>query len=398
LFFKCESPDYRNDRIENQVLDVVADLLQSNSGSLTPDTFTSVFFNLRSTTLGKRTNKPRILGDGTLKVDVPVRWSKTERLSPQDTSVLLNILEDTIAGLEAFDAFADEGFILNELKLVCRRAAEEAPNTQQEIDSYLVNVALRSKRSYLAKIDEDLAIRRSNARPLTKRLAGVRLYDSFGTKTLLPHRYICAELFDTLLRNAKIMTPSYSEIYFHIAATLADAKRDALGAPWSTSAYCALDIALYQNTTESKKEQLIRECLYDGLRTLAEVDHLDKERIESAIAEIDSTRSDANLSYVVKEGRTLFVEVLYRISPDPKEKATFRLRVTEKDSGRSGECFIDKLSALWAPYSFGKISIGKETITIEARESERAKIALEAESAPKRYVFSIQEILSSRAS
>jgi hypothetical protein len=113
-------------------------------------------------------------------------------------------------------------------------------------------------------MDSQLQVRRVNGRikaykdypmPHSRRLVHMRIYDHFDNAELMPYRYIYAEIFGTLLRNANILTPGYQEIYFSVNETLEAAKRELAFEKWHKYTYCTINIDQYRKATPGQKNK-----------------------------------------------------------------------------------------------------------------------------------------------
>ena len=109
----------------------------------------------------------------------------------------------------------------------------------------------------------------------------------------------------------------------------------------------------------------------DGLRLIADFDHLQKGKIEEVINMIKNNGIDMELTYMSKQNNNYIVEVLYKVPNSHLEKAEYRLRVTDLKTGKSGLAHIDYIDTYWAPYSFGKILIKKDEIIIKGKFKSR---------------------------
>ena len=71
------------------------------------------------------------------------------------------------------------------------------------------------------------------------------------------------------------------------------------------------------------------------MRLIADIDHLDKEKVEKVISRIDREGVDTVLTYKTEENGKYKVEIIYKVLPDHTRHVPFFLLLTDKGSGRS---------------------------------------------------------------
>jgi hypothetical protein len=238
-------------------------------------------------------------------------------------------------------------------------------------------------------------INASRQRPLPKttRLVGIRTIGDVGN-SLMPYSYIYSEIFGTLLRNERILTPHYKEIYFSIYRTEEEAKMKSPFAyrEWHKYTYAALDIDQYAASSEKVKERMVLQCLCDGLRSIAEIDQLDRDKIEKVISKVTKERMNIVLTYKTEENRNYRAEVIYKMQAE--QRIPFYLLLTEKATGKSNINFIDNFDPWGKPYSFGKISIKKNEVIIKGGGGLRGEVSRLIEKLPGERRFRINEVLN----
>jgi|GEM_PF-2114278 len=232
--------------------------------------------------------------------------------------------------------------------------------------------------------------------PHNKRLRAVRIYDQFERTDLWPFAYIYSELLSNLLRHADITTPGYQEIYFSIGNSINEAKRESALHTWHKYTYCSLDIALYKNSDDEAKSEMLFNSLKEGLRLIADFDHLAKEKIEDVISYIESNGTNTELVLFGKSKGDINAKIVYKISSDHRNKTTYYLELSNSRTGELGKVKIAELDSHWAPYSLGTIKIKKEIIEIVGRKSMRAEVSREMDNLPGRYEFEIDKVLKRR--
>ena len=241
----------------------------------------------------------------------------------------------------------------------------------------------------LRRVDGYINACKQHPLPHTKHLKGARIYDHFDTDELMPYRYIYAEIFSTLLRNANISTPGYKEIYFSIDETLEKAKTDLAAFDWFKYTYCAIDIKKYRRASAKLKEKMLLDSLVSGLRLIAFFDHLDKTKIESVIRIISQGKTNTPLTYAVSENNTHIIQIHYEIGPDHTQSPPFYITITNKATKAEVTQLIGHFDTWWVPHSLKKIKIGKNEVSITGGGGMRGEITRSAENRPDSYKFSL---------
>lgn len=229
--------------------------------------------------------------------------------------------------------------------------------------------------------------------PHTKRLIGARIYHDFEGGFLMPYVYIYTEIFSQLLCNADISTPGYKEIYFQIDSTIDRAKTFRLGTKdFYKYTYCAIDPEAYQRSSPSEKDRMVLTALCDGLRYIADFDHLDKTKIEKVIEEVSRTGIETTLPYSEKENDRYRVEVHFKVDADFKEGCSFFITMINKSTLARTVKFIARVDPWWAVYSMRKIKILKDKVEILGTGSARGESSRKAQKLPAKFEFDLKEI------
>jgi hypothetical protein len=247
-------------------------------------------------------------------------------------------------------------------------------------------------------MDSQFQLRRVNGRikaykaypmPHSRRLVYVRIYEHFDSAELMPYRYMYGEIFGTLLRNANILTPGYQEIYFSIDETLDAAKRELAFEKWHKYTYCAINIEQYRTATPEQKEQMLLDSLIDGLRLIADFDHLDKQKIEAVIETVSKTKCRTPLTYAIKENDTHEVRIDYEIGPDHTQKTPFYITIRNKATNKEVIMLIDNFNILWVPHFISKIKLMKDRVEILGGGGLRGHISRDMDHIPDKYEFAL---------
>ena len=234
-----------------------------------------------------------------------------------------------------------------------------------------------------------------NPQPLKKIIKGVRVYDHFERDTLSPYEYIYSHLFGNLLRRAEVKSPNYNEIYFSIAETMEQAKQSFALETWYKYTYSTLNLSQYIRSDENGKARMVFDSMCEGLRFIADFDHLDKEKIEDMIDYIDKNGIDMELTYTIVQNKNYIAEIVYSVPHSHLTKAEFKLRLTDLNNKLTGTVSIDRLDIDYAPYSIGNVQLKENEVVIKGRKSLRAEVSRNIDKLPSEYRFNIQEILKS---
>lgn len=246
----------------------------------------------------------------------------------------------------------------------------------------------------IKKVDGYIKAWKENPRELKRWLIGIRTYDHFEKDALMPYRYMFDDIFSTVLRGKGILTPRYQEIYFSIDKTLDDAKRkNPLWLDyWHRYTYCTLDLDKYQKSTESVKEKMVFESLCDGLRLIADFDHLDSNKIEEAIAEIKAEGVKIVMTYIAKDHKNYLVEIKYQINDAKPMEVPFYLHLTDKLTGKRYKAFIDNFIPMFAGAGLAKIQITKDEVIIKGGGGVRGEASRQIGNLKDEYRFNINHL------
>ncbi|MFJ7468364.1 hypothetical protein ACIQWI_07385 [Peribacillus frigoritolerans] len=227
-----------------------------------------------------------------------------------------------------------------------------------------------------------------------KRIIGVRLYDHLERNTLAPYDYIYSQLFSNLMRRAELKSPDYEEIYFSIGETMEQAKQSIAIDEFFKYTYSTLNLSEYNQADDKGKANMVFHSMCEGLKLIADFDHLEKDKIEGVIEHIAKNGIDMELIYASAQNKDYLVEIVYHVPHSHLTKTDFKLRLTEIDTNKIGIIAIDKLDIYYAPYSIGKIQLKKNEIVIKGSNSLRAEVSREIDKLPSEYRFNINEILN----
>ena len=158
---------------------------------------------------------------------------------------------------------------------------------------------------------------------------------------------------------------------------------------WHKYTYCALNIDQYRKATPEQKEQMLLDSLIDGLRLIADFDHLDKQKIESVIETVSKTKCRTPLTYAIKENSSHEVRIHYEISPDHTQRTPFYITIRNKATNKEVTKLIDNFNTLWVPHFITKIKLSKDRVEIKGGGGLRGHISRDMDHIPDKYEFPI---------
>ncbi|MED1409832.1 MULTISPECIES: hypothetical protein [Bacillus] len=391
--FLIEYKDFKSKEVKNKTLNVLDTFLNEHLiDKYHGQTFDTILVRFINNSPATRKLKNKSLYKIIAEIELTGDFKNSNKLNFEEFQIALLKIEEAIKKVrhvklkESLDY--KEGELLNDYY----KTIEKAPKNLEELKGY-AREEEKIKFDNDAKRSDCLMYRyKINPTELNRNIVGIRIYDQFENGMLAPFDYIYSELFSNLLRRAEVKLPNYSEIYVNIGETIEDAKQEISLETWHKYTYAALNISKYVCSDKYEKSKMLFESVCDGLRLIAEFDHLEKEKIEKVINYIKNNGEDIDLVYTAKENKNYRAEVIYKVPKDYRDKADYRLKVTDLKSGNAVIVHIDFIDMYWAPYSFGKILIKKDEIVIKGRESFRAEISRKQDKLPSEYRFKIPEI------
>lgn len=355
-------------------------------------TFECIFITFVENPSKSRKFKQRLLYGKYADIELPVEFHDSSKLLIDDFVRCFTLIPAAIQK-SAQIKVANMDYDHDLLQANIERAADHLPCDQRALGQYYSNLAAIEKANHLKRVNCRLKTRRNTPRPLTKRLVGVRIYDKFDEGILGPHPGVFAEIFSNLLRRSGMMLPNYQEIYFSLAETVDEAKSEIALVDWHEYTYCALDPNKYKRATENEKRNMLLDSLSAGLRSLADVDHLDTGIVENVIDRIYSEGAGMELIYIERENSQYKAQIVYRPATTTRSgKILYQLRLTSKQTDQVGIVDVDSLNIIWAPYSLGTLSLTKKEVVIKARKSFRAQMSLKSDGLPNEYRFLIDDV------
>lgn len=391
--FLIEYKDFKNKEGNNKTLTVLDTFLNEHLiGKYHGQTFDTILVRFINNSPATRKFKNKSLYKIIAEIELIGDFKNSNKLNFEEFQMALLKIEEAIKKVRHIKLKEPLDYKEDELLNDYYKAIEKAPKNIEELKNY-ARVEEKKKFYNNAKRSDCLMYKyKTNPTELNRNIVGIRIYDQLENGMLAPFDYIYSELFSNLLRRAEVKLPNYSEIYVNIGETIEDAKQEISLETWHKYTYAALNLSKYLCSDKYEKSQMLFESVCDGLRLIAEFDHLEKEKIEKVINYIKNNGEDLDLVYAAKEDKNYRAEVIYKVPKEYRDKAEYRLRVIDLKTGNIGIVHIDCINTYWAPYSFGKILLKKDEIVIKGRESFRAEISRRQDKLPSEYKFKILEL------
>jgi hypothetical protein len=395
--FLIEYKDFKSKDEQHRTLHVLETFLNEHLISgFHGKTFDTILIRFINHAPKKKKFKLKSLYKTIAEVEIQGSFSDNVKLNINDFQHGLSKVEDAINMVERIEMKEELDFDRETLVDSFQSIISHAPQTDGELKEYAKKEKEINYLNNVKRVDCLIHSWKRHPRPLTKPIVGVRLYHHFERFELAPYDFIYSELFSNLLRRAGLKSPGYDEIYFSIGETMEQAKQSIAIDEFFAYTYSTLDLLEYHKADASGKAELVFRSMCNGLRLIADFDHLEKEKIDRVIGDIATNGMDMELTYATARNKDYLVEVVYHVPDSFTSKAEFRLRLTEINSNKSGIAVIDAFDITYAPYSIGKIQLNKNEVVIKGRNSLRAQISRDVDKLPSEYRFSISEVLCDR--
>jgi len=396
--FLIEYKDFGTKEEKNKSLSLLDTFLNEHIiGEFHGHTFESILIRFINNAPPKKKFKLKSLYKIIAEVEIEENFTNNVKLNIHDFQHGLLKVEEAInkvTQIKVNELDFNKDKLLNSLN----NMIDIAPQTDEELKNYAKKEKEINYLNTVKRIDSLIYSYKINPRPLLKRIIGVRLYDHFERNTLAPYDYIYSQLFSNLLRRAEVWSPDYEEIYFSIGETMEQAKQSISIDEFFKYTYSTLNLSEYNQADDKGKANMVFHSMCEGLRLIADFDHLEKDKIEGVIEYIAKNGINIELIYATARNKDYLVEIVYYVPHSHLTKAEFKLRLTEINTNRTGIIAIEKLDIYYAPYSIGKIQLKKNEIVIKGRNSLRAEVSREIDKLPFEYRFNIKEILYDNAS
>jgi hypothetical protein len=397
--FLIEYKDFKSKEEEHQSLRILGTFLNEHFiADFHGHTFDCILIRFINNAPPKKKFKLKSLYKTIAEVEIAGEFIENRKLYFEDFQQALEKVDEAINMVPQIEVKEELDFDKEKLLKRYEEMIEHAPQTDKEFRQYAkkekeVNHSNRARwADYLMHLDK------RNLRPLEKQLVGVRLYDDYlEDDAVSPYDYVYCQLFSNLLRQANVKLPGYEEIYFSIGETIEDAKQSIMLDEFFKYTYSTINIAEYERAGDNEKAKMVFESMCEGLRLIADFDHLEKDKIEEVIEYIDKNGMDIELTYCTRESKHYRVEVVYRVPQDYRTMAEFNLRVTNLHTNTTRMILIDKLHINDAPYIIGKVQVKKHEIIITGRTSVTAECTRKMYKLPSEYRFIYEEIFNIEA-
>jgi hypothetical protein len=342
-------------------------------------------------------------------LEVLVDWDGDRKRTIESFLKVMQLVRDAID--QSKPCWEGE-FRLSEFQRDFDAALADVPETKPELQTLFADVKGLRQRIGIQWQRADEIHRRENPRACETRLVGVRVYPRGRLeKQLEPFASQYGQLFAGCLRQLGLKCPGYQEIYINVGDSPDEARSDpAAIEEWHENAFAVVSLDDYNAADEEGKQQILLNAYSKALRELAEIDHLDREVIEAATAQIAETGLQTELVYGAKQNDEYDARILYTLQGkepgaqtdsrprghalflEGDEYPLFRLSVKRLSDGAVAERELGRFNLWWLPYRFGKLRLMKREVRIEARKGERADVALK--DAPRVIAFRYDELFA----
>jgi len=392
--FLLEYKNFKTKQTSNPTLEVLEVFLNQHLiGTFHGDAFECIYIHFVSKIPStKKTLKLRLLYGSMAEMEIVQEFKNDQKLNLEDFTASLLAIEKTIHKAEEINVKKECYYDKERLLSQYEQLKIHAPSSQEELSEYKANLEFTKKCNYAKRIDCIMEQDKLTKRPLDKLIEGFTVNDPYDLFNNLSYRY--SELFSNLLRSAGVYLPSYSHIHIHIAGSLLEAKQELALEPWYKMTYGSIDLDRFNKATDTKQEKMLLQSISEGLLLLAEIDHLDRDKIKSVISQVEKNGLNQELTYFQRENKRYKAEVVYHIPKDHVTKTAFHLRVTDLQTNQVAEIFIDNLLTFYAGASLYKIAIKKDEIVISGRSGYQAELMRKSDKLPEKYRFSLEELFS----
>ncbi|WP_155928738.1 hypothetical protein [Bacillus sp. UNC41MFS5] len=333
------------------------------------------------------------------EVEILSHFEDNRKLSVETFHLALGLLQEAIPRIPHAPAKKEFDFDVEGLLRDISTAAKDAPHSKEELKHLEYNkhqITIRNRMNHKLRIIQNF---RENPRPLDTRLIGVRIFNNFRfhDDDVYFYQNMYETIFSDVLRRYDIRLPSYREIYFDLVNSLEEATEISTSKEeWFQYTHAILDYPRFKQSSQATKEQLLLDSLIEGLRYITDFDHLEKDKIESAIKYIQKHKLQTPLIYAVKENEEYEVKIQYKVTRENiignYVKASYILQIFQKAAGEERVIPLGVFETFNVPYVLGTIHLTKKQVTIKGRTGLRAEIYRSSEKAPSEYKFQFQEL------
>jgi hypothetical protein len=331
------------------------------------------------------------------EVEILSSFEVDRNLSVETFQLALGLIQEAIPLIAHAPSKNEFDFDVEGLLRDISTAAKGAPHSKEalkHLEDDKQQLTLQNRMNHRLRIIENF---RENPRPLDTKLIGVRVLNRFRFEDddVYFYQNMYATIFSDVLRRYDIRLPGYQEIYFDLVHSLEEAidistqKED-----WYQYTHAIFDYKRFKQSSQEMKEQILLDCLIDGLRFITDFDHLEEDKIESAIEYIQKHKLQTPLIYITRENEGYEVEIQYKIKSITGNlvKASYDLHICQKSSGEECVIPLGVFEPFNVPYVLGTIRLTKKQVTIKGRTGLRAEIYRSSEKASSEYKFQLHEL------
>ncbi|CAG9621048.1 hypothetical protein [Sutcliffiella rhizosphaerae] len=390
--------DYKDKSETNRTIEVLniflnQQIVMNNYSSV----YNSISFKFLNNPSKKREAKVRLPYGVHPEVEILSTFNENEVLSVETFQHALQMIQEAVVRIpeapskEEFD-FDVEGLIKDIMV-----ATKNAPSSVEAL-KYLENnqkkLTLQNRTNFRLRVVENF---RKDPRPLDTELIGVRIADDFFYKDeeVGYYKNMLEIIISDVLRRYDILLPRYQEIFLELVGSLEESteinfQKD----DWFQYTPAIFDYEKFKQSSKPEKEQIFIDSLIYGLRYITDFDHLEKEKMESAIGYIQKHKLQTPLIYMTKENEEYEVNIQYKVTSIVGNliKANYDLYIRQKASGEERVLSLGTFQPFFVPYALGTIRLTKKQVTIKGRSGLRAEIYRMSEKAPSEHKFQFQEL------
>ncbi|WHY79483.1 hypothetical protein QNH20_10215 [Neobacillus sp. WH10] len=394
--------DYKDKSESNRTLEVLELFLSKHTIMKNySSVYNSISFKFLNNAPMKREEKILMPYGIHPEVEIFSNFEDNRKLSVETFHLALGLIQETIPRIAYAPSKKEFDFDVEGLLGDISTAAKDAPHSKEalkHLDDNKKQLIIQNRMNHKLRIIENF---RENPRPLDTKLIGVRVlgdrYRFNDDVDVYFYQNMYATIFSDVLRRYDIRLPSYKEIYIDLVNSLEEAidistsKED-----WFQYTHAIFDYTRFKQSSQEMKEQLLLESLIEGLRYITNFDHLEKDKIESAIEYIQKHKLQTPLIYAFKENKEYNVTIQYRVTRETiirnYVKAVYELHIFQKATGEERVIPLGVFETFNVPYVLGSISLTKKQVTIKGRTGLRAEIYRSSEKAPSEYKFQFDEL------
>ena len=396
--FLIEYKNFKSKKTTNPTLDALETFLNEHlirtfHGSAFECIYVHFITNLPRT---KKTTKLRLLYGTMAELEIVHDFIDDTSLILDDFTSSLDKIQEAVR--KASDIPVKEDLFYNEELLYedYIKCKELAPTTLEDLHIYCETLTRRKKVNMAMRIDCIHEQDKLHVRPLDKLLEECMVYDPYDLFDSLSYRY--STLFSNLLRNAGVYLPGYSQIHIHIAGSLLEAKQELALEPWYKMSYATVDLTTFNQSTDAQKERMLLNSISEGLLYIAEIDHLEKEKIKRVISYVKEHGLDTELVYFSRSTKKMKAEIIYHVPKDHTTQTEFMLRATDLDTNEVSYVSIGLFDTFSVGAILSAIHIKKDEIIIKGRNSYRAELERKARKLPVEYRFLMERLFNQEIS